>query len=293
LDIFKKDIFIMRTRLLLSIMLLTAIRIGAENKPSIYQISGQIIDKEDKQTVPYATITLQNDSAKVVKRLSTDANGSFLVSMNEKRKYTVIVSAMGFNEFRLPLEIKELKTNLGKLEVEKGIAMKEVTVTGQKPLVKVEVDKITYSVESDPDAQTNNGLEMLRKVPLLAVDGDDNVTLNGQSNFKVLVNGKSSSMMSTNFKEVIKSFPANTIKDIEVITNPSSKYEAEGVGGIINIITVKKSLSGYNGSISSGVDSYGGYNGSAYLTTKINKFEFFRAQYDQGHRGHNQPFFQI
>jgi len=143
----------------------------------------------------------------------------------------------------------------------------------------MDVDKIIYSVESDPDAQTNNGLEMLRKIPLLTVDGDENITLNGQSNYKVLVNGKSSSMMSTNFKEVIKSMPANTIKDIEVITNPSSKYEAEGVGGIINIITVKKTLNGFNGSISTGMDSYGGMSGSLYLASKINKFGFSARYY--------------
>ncbi len=161
--------------------------------------------------------------------------------------------------------------------MESGVELKEVTVTAQKPLVKIEPDKIVYSMESDPEAQTNNVLEMLYKIPLVTVDAEDNITVNGQSNFKVLVNGKSSSMMSTNFKEVLKSLPANTIKDIEVITNPSSKYDAEGVGGIINIITTKKTISGYNGSVSSGVDARGSLNWSAYLATKIKKFSFSTA----------------
>ena len=120
---------------------------------------------------------------------------------------------------------------------------------------------------------------MLRKVPLITVDAEENITLNGQSNFKVLVNGKSSSMMSSNFKEVLKSLPANTIKDIEVITNPSSKYDAEGVGGIINIITSKKTFNGYNGSVSSGVDARGSINWSAYLAAKINKLSFSARYY--------------
>jgi outer membrane receptor protein involved in Fe transport len=158
--------------------------------------------------------------------------------------------------------------------MESGVELKEVTVTAQKPLVKIDVDKIVYSMESDPEAQTNNVLEMLNKVPLITVDAEENITLNGQSNFKVLVNGKSSSMMSTNLKEVLKSLPANTIKNIEVITNPPSKYDAEGVGGIINIITAKKTISGYNGSVSSGVDARGSLNWSTYLTTKIKKFSF-------------------
>jgi len=155
----------------------------------------------------------------------------------------------------------------------------EVTVTAQKPLVKMEADKIIFSMEADPEAQTTNSLEMLRKVPLISVDAEENITLNGQSNFKVLVNGKSSNMMSKNFKEVLKSLPANTIKDIEVITNPSSKYDAEGVGGIINIITTKKTINGYNGSVSAGIDSRGSFNGSAYLATKIEKFSFSASLY--------------
>jgi outer membrane receptor protein involved in Fe transport len=120
---------------------------------------------------------------------------------------------------------------------------------------------------------------MLRKVPLITVDSEENITLNGQSNYKVLVNGKSSSMMSANFKEALKSLPANTIRDIEVITNPSSKYDAEGVGGIINIITTKKTLNGYNGSVNAGLDSRGSLNAGAYLALKIRKLSFSSRYY--------------
>jgi outer membrane receptor protein involved in Fe transport len=264
----------MYTKLLTFILLLCVCCIQAENKPVSYLIAGQAIEQGNGNGVPFATVTLQNDSTKVLKRISCDVNGKFTLSVNAKRKYVVILSAMGYKETRLNIDVTELKTDVGKVKMEDGVMMKEVAIVAQKPLVKVDPDKITYSIESDPDAQTNNTLEMLHKVPLISVDADDNVTLNGQSNFKVLVNGKSSTMMSKNFKEVIKSIPANTIKDIEVITNPSSKYDAEGVGGIINIITAKKSINGYNGSISTGFDSRGSLNGSVYLTTKINKFSF-------------------
>jgi outer membrane receptor protein involved in Fe transport len=246
----------------------------AENAPSPYQITGKVVVKSDGKDIPYATITLRNDSNKLLQRLSSDANGKFRVPLTVKGKYLVIATATGYQETTKQVEINTSDTDLGKIEMAEGVALKEATVSAQKPLVRVEADKITYSVESDPDAQTSNGLEILRKVPLLAVDGEDNVTLNGQSNYKVLVNGKSSSMMSKNFKEVIKSLPANSIKDIEVITTPSTKYEAEGVGGIINIITFKKTLNGYNGSISAGFDNWGSLNGSVYLSTKINKFGF-------------------
>ncbi|MDR0845615.1 MAG: TonB-dependent receptor, partial [Tannerella sp.] len=166
-----------------------------------------------------------------------------------------------------------------------GIELKEVSVTAQKPLIKSDPDKLIYSVEADPEAKTNTLLEIIRKVPLLTVDSEDNVTLNGQSNYKVLVNGKSSSLMSNNFKEVIKSMPANSIKDIEVITNPSSKYEAEGVGGIINIITNKEKTNGYTGSVGLNADSRGGYGVNGYVSASIDKFSFstniYNNQYKQ------------
>jgi len=264
----------MKLKSLLLFIFFVSINIHAENKTVSYQISGQAIEATSGKGIAYVTITVQNDSAKTIKKISTDASGKFNVSVKEKRAYNFIFTAVGYPELKQKVEVSELKNDIGKVKMTEGVALKEIAVSSQKPLIKVDLDKITYSLESDPDSKTNNALEMLRKVPLITVDGDENVTLNGQSNYKVLVNGKSSSMMSKNFKEVIKSLPASSIKDIEVITNPSSKYDAEGIGGIINIITVKKTLNGYNGSVNAGFDSFGAFNGSLYLTAKVNKFGF-------------------
>lgn len=246
----------------------------AQNNPQMYQISGQAVDAPKDKGIPYATITIQNDSSKVLKKISSDANGKFSCTVKDKSNYTIMLSSIGFQEKKLKIHIDKIRTDVGKIRLEEGVMMKEVSVVAQKPLVKVDVDKLTYSVESDPDANTFNTLDMLRKVPMITVDAEDNVKLNGQSNYKVLMNGKSSSMMSNNFKDVIKSLPANSIKDIEVITNPSSKYDAEGIGGIINIITTRKKTAGYNGSINGGFDSRGSWNGGLYLAAKIDKFSF-------------------
>lgn len=251
----------------------------AQNKITNYQVIGQIVEKSTGNGVPFATVIIKNDSIKVTKAQACDVSGHFSIDLNAPLKYIIIVSSVGYKEFSMPLTISKLKTDLGKISVEEGVLLKEVIVTAQKPLVKIDPDKIVYSMESDPEAQANNALEMLRKVPLITVDAEENITLNGQSNFRVLVNGKSSTMMSTNFKEALKSLPANTIRDIEVITNPSSKYDAEGVGGIINIITSKKKIDGYNGSVSSGVDIRGSLNLSGYLAVKINKFSFSSRYY--------------
>ncbi|MCE5347532.1 MAG: TonB-dependent receptor [Bacteroidales bacterium] len=264
---------------LLLLGILISVSVLAQSKISNYQVSGQIVEKLSGKGVPFATVIIKNDSIKVKKAQACDNSGHFSISLVAPLKYTLTVSSVGYKGFSIPLIVSKLKTDLGTLPIEEGIELKGVTITAQKPLVKVDPDKIVYSMESDPEAQANNALEMLRKVPLVTVDAEENITLNGQSNFKVLVNGKSSSMMSTNFKEALKSLPANTIKDIEVITNPSSKYDAEGVGGIINIITTKKTINGYNGSVGSGVDARGSINWSAYLATKIKKFSFSARYY--------------
>lgn len=243
-------------------------------KAAQFQITGQVVEESTGKAIPYATITVFNDSAKVLTKLCSEVSGKFNAAVASKGAFKLVVTAVGFAEMKVSGIVEDAKTDVGLIKMKEGVALKEVTVAAQKPLIKVDADKITYSLEADPDSKTSNALEMLRKVPLLTVDGDENVTLNGQSNYKVLVNGKSSSMMSKNFKEVIKSLPASSIRDIEVITNPSSKYDAEGIGGIINIITVKKTINGYNGSVNAGFDSFGAANAGLYLTAKVNKFGF-------------------
>ncbi len=127
----------------------------------------------------------------------------------------------------------------------------EFVVAVQKPLIKVEGDKIAYSVKDDPDAKSNTLLEMLRKVPMVTVDGEDNIQVNGSSNFQIFMNGKPSPMLSGSPKDVLKAMPAQSIKHIEVITNPGAKYDAEGVGGILNFITdQKQGMEGYTGNVS-------------------------------------------
>ena len=121
-----------------------------------------------------------------------------------------------------------------------------VTVTAKKPVIQSEADRLIYNVDEDPAATTNSALEMMRKVPMLSVDGEDNVKLKGQENYKIYLNGKPDPTLSSNYKEVLRSMPASSIKKIEVITEPGAKYDAEGLGGIINIVTFSSArLEGY------------------------------------------------
>ena len=152
----------------------------------------------------------------------------------------------------------------------KSMELQGVEIVKQKSLVKSDIDKITYDIENDPDSKSNTVIEMLRKIPMVTVDGEDNIQVNGSSSFKIYVNNKPNQMMSNNPKEVLKSMPATSIKKIEVITNPGPKYDAEGVGGILNIITHGQRIEGYTATFSGNVSNRSA-GGSTYATVKSGK----------------------
>ncbi|RZK34065.1 MAG: TonB-dependent receptor, partial [Pedobacter sp.] len=151
--------------------------------------------------------------------------------------------------------------------------LKSVSITADRPLIKQEIDRISYDVKADPESKVNNVLEMMRKVPMLSVDGDDNIQLQGNSNYKILVNGRPSGMMERNPKDILKSMPASSIERIEVITTPPAKYDGEGLVGIINIITFKKADNGTNGTVNlSERFPVGGPTMGGSFTAKLGKF---------------------
>ena len=178
-----------------------------------------------------------------------------------------------FLAFHISLITASAQTKADSLRADsiyKSLELQDVEVVKQKSLVKSDIDKITYDIENDPDSKSNSILEMLRKVPMVTVDGEDNIQVNGSSSFKVYVNNKPNQMMSNNPKEVLKSMPANSIKKIEVITNPGPKYDAEGVGGILNIITHSQGIEGYTATFSGNVSNREA-GGSTYATVKSGK----------------------
>lgn len=131
-------------------------------------------------------------------------------------------------------------------------SIQEVIIRGKKPLIKTRIDGLVYDLQSDPESKSKNLLEMMKKMPYLSVDSNENILFKGNTNFKILINGKETQLLTNNPKDVLKSMPANTVQNIEIITNPSSKYEAEGALGMINIITTKKTKDGYNASVNLG-----------------------------------------
>lgn len=261
---------------LIALILLIATATSAFGQSTI--VKGLLIDNADQKPLPYATISIANEEVpeKSIKKLATDDKGSFSTNLDEG-KYIMSFQFVGMNESTRKVEIKngEKSIDLGKIEMSEGSTeLDEISVVAQKPLVKVDIDKLTYSAKDDPEAATSTVLDMLRKVPLVTVDGEDKIQLKGSSGFKIYMNGKPSNLISNNPSQVLKSMPANSIKDIEVITDPGAKYDAEGVTGIINIITEKRMDEGYAGSVGANGDTFGGLGGNGYLSLKYGKIGF-------------------
>ena len=284
----------MKEKLLyLVLVLMMTVPLCAQNQNAAdYTIKGQVVDSLSNETVPYATlsIALANAPQKAIKLLACDDDGKFTTTLKQPATYIMSMQSLGklpaVKRFTLSEGKKSL--NLGKLFMNDDTQqINEVTVVAQKPLVTVEVDKITYSLDDDPEAKTNNALEMFRKVPMITVDGEDKIQLKGSSNYKIYMNGKPSNLLSgENASDVLKSMPASSIKNIEVITDPGSKYDAEGVGGIINIITSKNAMQGYTGTVRANASTLGSFGGGGYVSLKVGNLGL-TANY--GYNNRNSP----
>lgn len=214
-------------------------------------ITGVVVDSTTGSPLAYITVGLKNDSG-VIKAAVTREDGSFIFSDLKPLSYSLTIMAMGFRKQTLQVDLAAAngRAAIGSIGiVRQSNTLKEVKVTGEKPIISQQIDGISYDLQADPDSKGSNVLEMMRKIPHISLDADDNVLLNGDAGYKVLINGKPSSMAERNLKAVLRSMPASTIQKIEVITTPSSKYDSEGFGGIINIITNKRPADGYKGTI--------------------------------------------
>lgn len=252
-------------------------------------VNGKLVSS-DHNGLPYATISVAEGSSPniILKKFATKEDGTFTTSL-EKEEYLLTFNFVGMDESVKSIDLTQSEKiyDIGVVSlIESSTELDELSVTAQRPLVKVEIDKLTYSAKDDPESSTSNVLDLLRKVPLVTVDGEDEIQLKGSSNFKIYINGKPSNMVSNNPSQVLKSMPANSVKDVEVITDPGAKYDAEGVGGIINIVTDKRVDDGYSGSVGANGDTFGGYGGNAYLATKNGKFGFSG---NAGYFYHNRP----
>jgi outer membrane receptor protein involved in Fe transport len=245
----------------------------AQTTPQTITVKGTAIDSATNKPMGYVTVSLQDVATKKsVKGGLTKDDGTFELRGVAGKNYQIALASVGYAPKVVKVTCNSAEINLGNIIIKPGKnQLNEVSITAVKPLVKQEIDRISYDVQADPETKTQNVLDMLRKVPLVTIDANDNIQLKGNSDYKILINGKPSSLVAHNPSDVFKSMPASSIQKIEIITTPPAKYDAEGLAGIINIITNKKIDQGYNGSVNMRYNSTYGPGGGLNLTVKQGK----------------------
>ena len=217
-------------------------------------VSGKIIDENTRENLAYTNVSLTNlETNKVVEGTVTGENGKFNFKDIITGKYKISISFIGYTTKELEFELTGSKPDYKFKKIlltptSKTIA--EIEINETKAIYENKIDKIVYNPENDINQSADDATDVLRKAPLLSVDLDGNVSLRGSKNIKFLINGKTSAFFASDAATALQMIPADQIKSVEVITSPGAKYDGEGDAGIVNIITKKKIIDGYKGTIS-------------------------------------------
>ncbi|HEX8427298.1 TonB-dependent receptor domain-containing protein [Hymenobacter sp.] len=237
------------------------------------RLTGTVVDATTQKPVEYATVTLlPATGATPVAGSTCDAQGKFELKQVPAGSFRLQISFVGYTSRTETVTVNTQATALGVLALTASAQkLGEVTVTGQRALVETKPDRLVYNAEQDATNAGGTAADILRKTPMVNVDNDGNVQLRGTSNVRILINNKPSAILSGNLAEALKQIPADQIKAIEVVTAPSAKYDAEGSGGVINIVLKKNSLQGTNGSLGASTGNRNqGINGA--LNVRRGKF---------------------
>ncbi|MFK8103522.1 MAG: TonB-dependent receptor [Saprospiraceae bacterium] len=242
-------------------------------------LRGKVIDGETEEPLSYATISLfsQKDSAVVAGNI-TDDLGAFEIEIPRGKLYAKIefigYQATYLNEVRLAKGERTLDLGVIKLGVNSAL-LEEVEVIAEKSTVQMSLDKRVFNVGKDLANTGGNAADILDNVPSVAVDIEGNVSLRGSEGVQILVDGKPSGLVGISGSGGLRNLPANLIEKVEVITNPSAKFEAEGAAGIINIVLRKEQKAGLNGSFDFTVGDPSIYGASINLNYRKDNFNFF------------------
>jgi len=254
----------------------------ANNRPQIpnsalqqYSVSGTILDKETSQPLEYATIILTPNNGKAITGGITDKNGKFEIDVN-KGTYDISIEFISFNTKTFKNREIHENIDLGIIYLEiNAEALNEVEIIAEKSTVEIRLDKKIYNVGKDMTVKGGTAADVLDNVPSVSVDVEGNVSLRGNENVRILVNGKPSGLIGLSGTDALRQLPADAIEKVEVITSPSARYDAEGTAGILNIILRKGKAQGFNSSFTltaGNPDYFGASSNLNYRTNKVNYF---------------------
>jgi len=268
--------------------------LSAQNTVSV---TGKVLSYEQNSALEYVSIKLYKlPDSTFQKGVFTNADGRFSLSTNPGKYYLQLSLAFYENQTTEAFELKPGQTNFhqGTLRMQqpKTQEVKEVVVRGQKDVMEAGIDKKIYNVAEDLNVNGGTANDILNRLPSVEVDQDGGVLLRGQGSVTILIDGRPSSMSGGNGKTLLDALPANSIERVEIVTNPSAKYDPDGTSGIINIVLKKNKLLGFNGMVSANLasgDLKGGNVGEgsvslSYRNGNVNVFGTYNARYLEGYR---------
>lgn len=249
----------------------------ANNTPKEkFSIKGKIVDITTKKPLEYATIKLLStkDSSMITGTIS-DINGNFTLKHNQAGNYLLSVNFMGYKTGYKSISLQSGQSNVDieQIEIEPSSKqLAEVVVQANEYAVDYHIDKKVLHVSSQLTSSSGSAVDVLQNTPSVKVDVEGNVALRGNSNFTVLIDGRPTVLDSN---EALQQIPASSIQDIEIITNPSAKFDPEGTAGIINIVTKKRSLEGVTGLVNANIGLDNKYGGDFLLNYRTEYFNYF------------------
>ncbi|MGN6530924.1 MAG: carboxypeptidase regulatory-like domain-containing protein, partial [Ginsengibacter sp.] len=225
------------------------------NQKDGYKIKGRLLDSASRRPLEYATVSLfLNDAKKPVNGTVTDQKGDFVVNDIVPGKYKLVAEFLGYKPqtlFNITVDKDHRIVDVNNIALEsKETTLQGIVISGKPKIIENKIDKLVFNAEQDVTSQVGVATDILKKVPQVSVDVDGNVELAGSSSIRFLINGKPSAAFGSDITDVLQAIPASQIKSIEVITNPGAKYDAQGLGGIINIILKNNNSQGVNGNLS-------------------------------------------
>ncbi|MDO6518009.1 TonB-dependent receptor domain-containing protein [Zobellia uliginosa] len=258
---------------------------GQERQP--IKITGTVLDKDNGDPLEYATLVLQSvDNPEKVTGGITDIDGKFSVE-TLPGKYNISVEYISYKTYKLPNQLLKESTDLGTIKLALDVAQLEgVEVVGEKTTVEVRLDKKIYNIGKDLTTSGATISDALNNVPSVNVDVEGAISLRGNENVRILINGKPSALAGFGSTDALRELPADAIEKVEVITSPSARYDAEGTAGILNIVLKREKTLGFNGSVSVNIGYPSQSSMSVNANLRTDKFNVFNTL---GYRYYESP----
>ncbi|KIA92965.1 hypothetical protein OC25_14780 [Pedobacter kyungheensis] len=237
----------------------------------------QLTDSISRQPISNASAELKSKVTNKHTNAITNSKGNALLNPTVNGKYELSITAVGYKKAKKSFEITDFPKDTLVINIaltETSTSLSDVNISTQKKIIKREIDRLIYKVSEDPDSKSLSLFEVLRKVPLISIDGEKNIRIKGSANFKVFIDNKPSALFVRNIADALRNIPASSILRIEVITSPPVKYDAEGLGGIINIVMIKKESDLYTAKFGVRYVTPDGPSGNAAFSYAKEKFGF-------------------